>query len=302
MAKITTWPYRRAEKHRLSGGGWQLRLPSGDVPLAEDLPSWDATADLRMVRKVYLDTSGVWTDCGLPVGTPLCVTACWEASGTKLRGTGTRTVVSTPNERTEVRLGVALKGAEIGGKIRVSVAVTLGATIEQRPIRAFRAGTLLCEDVIDVQIEGGGSRFPMEEISFQAAGPQFPKGAAWRLDRQQPDDHELPVLGSIRLFLNKDHPAMKGLVEDPNRPESKVLGAMMMVEVTRALVRQALTGEALSERSTEWPTDSVGRVITRIFKAHFRDLGADALREIMLRDPDRFDAILQDRLGLLRHT
>jgi hypothetical protein len=214
MAKITTWPYRRAEKHRLSGGGWQLRLPSGDVPLAEDLPSWDATADLRMVRKVYLDTSGVWTDCGLPVGTPLCVTACWEASGTKLRGTGTRTVVSTPNERTEVRLGVALKGAEIGGKIRVSVAVTLGATIEQRPIRAFRAGTLLCEDVIDVQIEGGGSRFPMEEISFQAAGPQFPKGAAWRLDWQQPDDLELPVLGSIRLFLNKDHPAMKGLVED----------------------------------------------------------------------------------------
>lgn len=301
-ARVTTWPYRRAEQSRVSVGQWLLRSPTADVPIGAAIPDWDPTADMNVVRLARVDTTGFWADCGLATGTPLCVSAVWASTTTSLRGRGTSAIVRTPDARVDVPLGLALRGAELGGTLRLSVTVTLGTALERRPIVAFRAGTLLWEDVTEVRIEGGASRFPVEQLSFAVSGPQFPKGAAWRLDWEQRDDLELPVLGCIRLFLNQDHPSIRALVDQPERPDSKLLAALMSFDVTRSLVREALTNDAFAQREGEWPADSVGRVVTRLFKTHLSGLPVATLRDMMTHDPYRFDAILQDRLGILGQT
>jgi hypothetical protein len=298
-AVAKTWPYRTGSRTRLTAGHWRLTRGAADpVDLEEALDDWDATVNLRLRRSLVLDAAGIAQDCGLAEGTPLRVMAVWRASGTSARGVGTcREVVA--EGRQEIDVQVEVDGAELGRDLHLSVAVVLGTTLPPRAITAWRQGSVLWEDAVTLRLEGGGSRFPIEEVSFPDSGIDFPDRAAWRLVWEA-DDLELPVLGSVRLFLNREHPTVRMMLDHPERPDSRLVTAFMMFDVTRALVRGAVCGEAFCTRDRPWPADSVGRVVDRILKVHFRGATPGSLRQMALQDPERFDAVLQDRLGLLR--
>jgi hypothetical protein len=139
----------------------------------------------------------------------------------------------------------------------------------------------------------------MDAISFQSSGPDFPSGAAWRLE-WDPDDLEVPVLGGVRLHLNTDHPLMEKVVATPDDPASRLVVAAMQFDVARTLLRGALERDDLAQRTTPWPADSVGKVLERLIKLRFPGLGAPTLQARLRSAPDAFDALLQDRLGLFR--
>ena len=69
-----------------------------------------------------------------------------------------------------------------------------------------------------VDLEGTGTRFPTELRTF-GDGNGFPPRAAWYLDWDR-DDLSLPVLGSVRLYLNEAHPMMAGLASGTSDAET----------------------------------------------------------------------------------
>lgn len=298
-AVAKTWPYRTGGRGRVKASAWRMARGAGEAADAgESVDDWDPTVNLRLWRTVGLDAAGLAEDCGLPLGTPLRVIATWRASGTAVRGAGT-TWDGPADARHQVDLTVDLLGAELGRELQLTVAVVLGETLYPKPITAWRQGSVLWEDTVTLRLEGGASRFPVEELSFAAAGHDFPDGAAWRLV-WEPDDLELPVLGSVRLFLNRDHPTTRAVLDNPDRADARLVTSFMMFDVTRALVRGAVCSEAFQTRDRPWPGDSVGRVVDRILKVRFRGATAASLGQMAEHDPERFDAVLQDRLGMLR--
>jgi len=291
-----TWPYLRAQPSRVGGFPWHLVAGSRELLLKEALEHWDPSTDLSLRRRIRVDIDSILADCALPPGTPLRVLASWHCEGTTLRGVGTSTLLPTTG-LTEVFLDIVMAGIRLGGKLFLNVSVVLGRKLEPRPLMPYRAGTILWEDSHELRLEGSGSRFPMEEVSFSAAGWEFPPNAAWRLEWER-GDLELPVLGSVRLYLNRDHPVVQEMIHHPDAPTSQLITSAVQFDIARSLIRGALLEDDFHVRSAPWPSDSVGRAIERLLKSRFKTMSPLALREVLRSDPDQFEAMLQSNLGL----
>ncbi|HND33337.1 MAG TPA: hypothetical protein PLA94_25235 [Myxococcota bacterium] len=295
--RLQTWPYRVAERTRVRPEPWNLLFQSGPRPLGESLDHWDPSTDLLLRRKFRVDVDGLRADCRLPPQAELRLVATWHSLGTTLRSVGERTVLPTSGAYSG-QVSLSIPADQLGGDLRLKLTICLATALPSRPVTAFRAGSVLWEDEREVRLEGGSSRFPMEDISFSEAGWQFPVGAAWRLIWEE-EDLELPFLGSVRLYLNRDHAMIRELIEQPEQRTSRIVASLLQFEVARSLLKGALASENYRARKEPWPEDSVGKVVERLLKAHFKDQSPEGLRTLQAKQPDQWESLLQARLGLL---
>lgn len=297
MSIARTLPYLRASEDRCRASDWYV----GDVTtgrlLGEHVPGWDSNTDLLFSRHIAVDVRGLRDDCGLPPDAPLRLVVRWHASTTHAKGVCiVGDLESDGVQELEARL--ALAGPELGGSLELLTAVVLARALPPAPIRAHLPGTVLWDSSKEVRLQGGGSRFPMEAVTFSTSGHRLPTGAAWHLELD-PEALELPVLGAVMLFLNLEHPPVAAMIDDPEAPASKALAGMLRFDVASRLVRAALSSTAYAEREEAWPRDSLGRVMHRLFKLRFRRDSLDALRQQMVEEPLTFASLLQARLGLM---
>lgn len=299
MSGARALPYLRSEANRVRCSRWHLGSLDQGQRMADALPDWDPTTPLALRQRVRVNVPGVRADCGLRPDDRLRLVAAWKADGTYLRGASAPVELPVEGE-IEVDLALDLVGADLGGSIHLSTAVVLAAARPREPLRASLPGAVLWESTATLRLEGGESRFPMEAVPFSKAGWDLPPGAAWRLELD-PTDLELPALGSLRLLLNSEHLAIRRVLDTPQDPRAKLTEAAMRFDVARTLIMTAITLPDYAARGAEpWPRDSVGAVIEKLLKAHFKRETVATLAQLQSQDPGRFEALLQDRLHLLK--
>lgn len=292
MSIARTPPYLKASEDTVDASPWRVIEGDEDLLVGDELPRWDPGTNLRFIRDIDVDAAQIRLDCGLPDDCAIRVSASWHCEGTTLRGRGS--VVTLTGDDAEVALEMALQGKDLSGKLVVRTAIVLGTRLDAAPLRARRPGSVLWEDEQTVALEGEGSRFPTELVSFKDSGWQLPTRAAWALDWNR-DDLEVPVLGGIRLYLNKDHPRIVAMLDSPRDPASVVFVAAMHQDIGRQLIRGAVLTDEFLERE-KYPRDSVGHVIVRLIKSRFPGESPTSLRVRLQQHPERFDSLLQDRL------
>lgn len=296
MSAAQTLPYLRASDDRVRCSEWHLGDASTGGLLGDHVPGWDTNTDTILERRLRVDVDGLREDCRLPGDAPLRLVVTWHSGSTQTKGV--EVVSELPQTGTlEVDANVKLVGARLGGRVELTTSVVLVARLPKAPIRAFLPGTVLWESTKTVRVEGSGSRFPMEALPFSTASHRLPSGAAWHLELD-PDGLDLPVLGSVVLYLNQEHPAVQRMVAEPNDPVSRMLESMLRFDVASQLVRSALASEEFRNRADPWPSDSVGRVMQKLLQSRFRRDSIDALSRQMCDEPAEFSSLLQARLGL----
>lgn len=307
---MTAWsPYRQASEKsvKVKGTGWQVdaiaeRAPAGVDPKALDLDErlgrLDADGRLTLAADLRVSVDMLRGECGLDPDAPLLIYGAWRSEGALQQGAGDRIELQARATHQDVRLSMTLEGARLHGKVQLAIRVILGATRPRQPVTAWRAGSVLWEQVTTLDV-GQAERFPTVLVPFAEGSQVRPAGALWSLDLDT-SDLSLPAIGGLVMYVNADHPAAGLLRGEVRTAAARGLQAALKLDLARLLVRIALTHDEFLTSDRKWPAGSVGEVLTRNLKAAFPRTPIAVLAGQFKHEPAAIEARLQDRLGAYR--
>jgi hypothetical protein len=171
-----------------------------------------------------------------------------------------------------------------------------GQSVNSDPLAASRPGSILWQDEIAISLEGSASRFPVAVLDF-AEVIGLANGAAWTLE-WSPGDLDQPVLGSVRLLVNRNHGPVVTAVSGGDDPRSLAIASMIQFDVARSFLRTALRDDALLGGES-FEADTVGRMLRDLLDRYWPGVDPSTLRQRMLDMPHRFESELQAGTGLL---
>ncbi|AZZ41239.1 hypothetical protein C0Z11_01850 [Acidipropionibacterium jensenii] len=270
-----------------------LRLKSFEP--GDDITGWDYLSEVTIEGELTFDPEHVRDESGLPEGERglgrLLAVVRVDCPSTAERYVGLAPVDLTSGGST---VAVTIPAGAIADDVLVRYEVTLGGHDEpESPNRAAHLrGSRLYSSERDYKfhLEGDSSLFPVEAVSFR--GGEFPKRSAW-LVRFQADDLTVPFMGSVRLFVNRDHPASKQLIETGDGPSKAVLLRDVLLQM---LV--TISSRQEDEFLDDFPVGSTGAVLDELC-ASFLDttlqLAVDGLRT----NPGYVFSRLQEATGFL---
>jgi hypothetical protein len=279
---------------------WLICRAGEWVALEEDLRSFDPGGLLELRRTVRFDQGHIRTSCGLSPDDRIGVGLLWSSRLTSLKGAGEIHEPDPALSDVKADLHLQLQGGEIGGSLLLRTVLMLTRSGgEARPLVAHVLGSILWEDDPPkrVDLEGAGTRFPMELRVF-GDGNGFPPRAAWYLDWDR-GDLSLPVLGSVRLYLNAGHPVMTAVaLGDPDLELDRIREALDF-DIARQLVIGALANGDFLADPDGFPPGSVGATIRRLCRGVlFQFSTLDELAVRARREPARFEADMQAAISL----
>lgn len=186
-------------------------------------------------------------------------------------------------------LEVAAPDGHLADSVRLSAHLVLWERRSATDGGATRPGSRLAwSDVQSVSLEGDGSRFPTEEVSFKALGLEH---AAWTV-RTSFTDLSDSFMSSVRLLINGDHPASSMLLD--NGPHHVLLHSALRMDVARQLLLGvAADSESFPAEKSDWEEGSVGAVMSGMTATFMRMDLASALN-LARMDLSKFERKAQE--------
>ncbi|NMI54272.1 MULTISPECIES: hypothetical protein [unclassified Streptomyces] len=292
-------PFLRPAAHVLKTSPWEIGDAQDTRPLPLLLPDWDPQADLALHRHVTVDHRQALADCRLPAGTPLALVVDWHSSAAHFAGSAFhRRVV----EESELTVRIRLSGADLGGTLVLKTRLVLADDVpridEGERFTPCHAGEILCEDISEVRLEGSASRFPISVIDFPLYG--FDADARWAVGI--PEDPAVPVVGGVRLYLNRADTELVTAAARASAPTplQRRLLDTMYDDIARQLVEASLRPtwrDAVIEAADE--PGSLAESLVVLISNLFRGESLEAVAVRRDAEPSVFAAALQ---GALRRT
>lgn len=288
MNRITSPPFLRASPDDVRPGPWQILLRGQWLDLPDRIPEWDYATELVLQRPVEVNDAVVRETCELPESVPLVLGVTWHASGTNRRG------AFPPAEIREGRamLVARLAGEELGGQLHLRTSLILPDCVARiSPIAAHRAGSMLWSDMVSVHLEGSSSMFPLELIDFAATG-LAPSEAGWYLD-WNPADPTSATLGSMRLYLNSAHDAVRRAGSHPEADgETGAITSALRFDVLRQLIEGALESDEFLD-GVEYPAGTVGASMRTALRLAFGGQPLETVRVLRRTARSEFEVRVQ---------
>jgi hypothetical protein len=278
-------------------GPW---LDHGGLEIRDRVEHWDPVTDLELTRAATVDLDAARSQCALGADSAFALIAEWRApSRTRLGGAGKPVELGHLTGVGRAPISVNVPGREAGGRLDLTVRLVLRSCgSDPTPISPRRLGAILWTDTERVMLEGSAARFPTAAVDFGAV-PKVPDAAAWYLDWNVAD-LEHPVMGGLRLLLNRTNPrivsAVRSTSDDPAAP---LIRSIIRSDIARQLIRAALSSDEFMDSPDSFADDSVGRLIRDLIASIWTGIPIDAIRERALQDPARFDADVQAALEVL---
>lgn len=272
----------------------RVRTSSGiEVSGGQAIPDWDYFTNLSVHWPTTVDLSGLLDDCTLTADARILGLVTWHASGTGMRGMGPTSVLSTG----ENLFTADVPGDEAGGVLHLGLRVVLAETDQHAgPLAPRRPGSILWQTTTRVVLEGAGSRFPVVQLSFAKAGIADGRRALWYLNCG--NDLEASDTGSLRLYLNTDHPAVQSMISSPSGDDSKVLAELIRGDLARQMVLHALNHDDL-DLDAGYEQGTLGDMLVNLLRRCFPTRTLHDLRGDRDTDAGEFEARIQAALGVM---
>ncbi|MCX4525739.1 hypothetical protein OG982_08530 [Streptomyces sp. NBC_01551] len=274
----------------MSAEGWRRVVEDGELPLSDALPDWDYGMDLHVVRVVRVDLDRARSGSGLPADAPLMLSTVWTATGSRLSGPA-RQVRLTDSGVVSVPLDVRLRGADLGGVVRLDTALLLADRLDSaRPAAPRRAGSVLWSDRASVRLQGDAPQYPMAVIDF--ARTSFPEGAAWHL--QITGGLESATMGSLLLLVNERNTVTTSAFRNAARPRpvDRVVLSAVYADVARVMIEHGLNSDDFVDEA-DFPEGSLGSTLLGLFDRLFPEQSITDVRLRRLQAPALFASDLQ---------
>ncbi|MCZ7375235.1 hypothetical protein [Micromonospora sp. WMMC250] len=281
--------YLTPAEERIQSGTMTVTSAQG-MPVAEGqpVPDWDYFTDLTATWPLHVDLPGLLQDCGLSSDAAVTCLVTWHSSSTNRRGN------SLPAELADGgnELTVVIPGTEIGGNLTVTARMVLAVPdpAPVSPLAASLPGAILWQARRRFALEGSGSRFPVVATSFADSGLAEGRRALWYLSCTP--DLDGSDTGSIRLYLNTDHPAITTMLNHPDAETSRTLADMLRHDVVRQLIETALRCEDLQD-DHDYGEGTLGELFINLTRRYFADRSLADLRSQHRSDPGELEAVLQ---------
>lgn len=286
-----SYPYMLPVEEAIVAEPW-LMADGRELPLR--LPDWDPATDLHLVREVLIDGQKLTASAALDPSAEVILFPTIRSDATGLRMTGRAARVDfsgTGDARHQISLDV--RGSSLGGTITASTALVWLAGPNSSGLEPTLAGSELWADQVRCVLEGGSARFPVSAAPFSEL-PMLDPAAAWSLDWEY-ERLEEPVLGSMRLLINSEHPRIrKSILSGSKEPGADVVRALVHFEVARTLLAAALRNEEFLTAPESFDEGSVGRTIADLIQLHW-DESPMVLAARMRDYPRQFEMELQAR-------
>lgn len=302
---MSAWlPYRQPAEKRVivKGAGWHVdTLVARDAAQADAkaldldvrLAQMDADSVLPLAVDVRISVDDLRAECGLSEDARLMIYGAWRSEGALSQGVGERVALPPAASQVDLRLALKLDGARLHGQVHLAIRLVLAATTARRPVTAWRAGSVLWEQVITREV-GQAERFPTVLLPFVEGSQVRPKGALWSLDFDSAD-LSVPVSGGLVMYLNADHPSAALLRGDVRTLAARTLQATLKLDLARMLVRIALTHDEFIAADGQWPAGSVGDLLRRTLRICFPRVPVAVLAERFKKEPVAIESLLQQR-------
>ena len=245
---------------------------------------------LEFRREVAVDTLPARQACALTHDAPLALVVTVHSTAARFRRVLARQVLS---ERGIVDpRSFEVPSAEIAGRLRLDteIVLTSGAAMRERFV-AHLAGSRLFGETVTIEIEGAGSRMPMEVASFtgQLAWLNAPR-APWHVDCGSRDLH-FPVMHDLRVYLNADAPVY---LESLTRGEP-TLHALLKADIAKRMLESAFEDSDFLQGISDFGEGTMGQVAVRILRLCFGEMTPKDAQVLAERDPGKYDAMIRSR-------
>ncbi len=256
---------------------------------------WTYISDFAITGRMSIDAEQVAAQSGL--GAEDGMGRLLAVLRVDCPSTGRRFLWARPvgAENPEAEITVKVPGGTTAQDLEVRYELVLDGPDGPAPGNraAYRKGSRLFvgEELYRFTLEGEDAAFPVEAVRFR--GGEFPRDAAW-LVKFAADDLNTPFLGSVRLFINKDHPASGALLGDDDSLAQPI--------IVRDILAQMLLSVALSSAGDAldgFEEGSTGAALEELC-ATYLDQTLRGAVDMMASDPGRVLALLQAGTGFLK--
>lgn len=285
MAHYRVLPHSVAAPEAVTLKRWWFKLEDGDVrELPDAIEGWDYNSRLVIGADFDIDLDELSASTGLPTDAITAV-ASLDCPTVAERFTGRASVVDG-HQAIEVELPRG-RGADA-----ISVALHLVAarasSLDSATAETRTGARLFDSDPRRVRIEGTGDRFPVEVVRFSSIGLEF---APWTIIMDF-DDLNDAFMGSVRLFVNSEHP-LGAAASNPSRTESSAY--IMQIDTMRLLITE-IAQSGMYDPTSSWDEGSVADVVGSMCTAYFnRQL--DTVITLLTSDPAGFERLLYDAIS-----
>lgn len=263
------------------------------IEIGERLDHWDPHTDLNLVRIVDVDVDLIRSTCFLKDDAAFALTATWTSTTTRIAGYGPVIELGASGGLLRAVLAVAVPGARVGGRLDLHTRLVLRHPgRETSPISPKRSGATLWTEESRVALEGVASRFPITLADFSTT-PRYPNAAAWVLE-WDPDDLDVPILGGMRLLVNRNHEVLlQTLKTGSSDARTATVRSFVLFDAGRALITGALNNERFVENPEAFNDGTVGRMLCELISLCWPGVPAPALLSRSIDDPARFNSEIQ---------
>ena len=268
---------------------WWVQYPRKVIgKLGEANIEWDCKACLHLIRDVCVDTDRVRQETGLPKSAKVRLCATWRSSAARfLKGKSKPFSFSLRSGLKEFRLSLKVSGEEAGQNLRLATWLLLEkGSRTPHGLEPSRPGSVLWSDVEHFDLEGDGSRMPMEVIDFKDD-----ESAGWEVVVWNPAAH---ISSAMTVRINgKRHDIVEAITASKPNRQQRNIRTFIAYDVGRAMIESVLEGGLESETIEEGEEETLNSlVLARLGPGtHFESV--EQARGLFKNNRLRFERVLQ---------
>lgn len=224
--------------------------------------------------------------------------ATWRSTATNIRAVGARIQLEASGP---ALIGFTIDSTLAAGTVHLVRSVVLARDHDSAdPLAARRAGTVLWRDrpsaATRLELQSIADRLTVEAVAF-AEEDDFESAAAWVLQTDFTDPRR-DIATAIRLVANAGHPAVEDL-RTGHDDVRQLAESVLRWDVARMLIERALDEPQFVRGCGGFAEGTVGGLVQRLLELYFPELSVDEMVVLRTSSPDRLDALLQGRIGVL---
>lgn len=209
MRRSIAFPFLVLPDEAIKLDGWMIGDPNQPLEAAGDiLENWDYARDLEISSSLAIDWEYAAKAIELPTRDISLRVALFAGTGAGVFPRKQFLIFQkTLNSNTgSIEISEVIPGYKLSSRLRLMLLITLESPLNAGSLLSPKMrGSRLWQDVHDILIEdGGGSRFPIEVVSFSEIFKSRPQeNSPWYL-HWRPGSLRADFSGTVRLYVNSD--------------------------------------------------------------------------------------------------
>ncbi len=289
---LTLFPYLRPSPDCVVRQEWSIKRDGSDeiyAPLLGKLTNWSPGQDMAVRFKYDIDVKELIQGCRLQRApeSQIMVAMFMKCESTKFAVCLSKKMLDRDQDKVTNKLEGAIDGNSVAEKITLwSEILICEPEGEASTFTPQLPGSRLleCESHM-VTLEGIGGQFPMQSVKFSSEHllGEERKHALWHLHTANMDFNDPILGGSIKLWLNVEHPDFHGLEGESSDAITTILTSDMTVQLVSML---AFSNDEDARDSEAFGDGTIGRIAWRLAKELFGEtITLKELRNEFRRSP-----------------